>query len=193
MLISVYNNNWLKDKNQVMVSTSMFIDDRLELIEKELGNVDSDISSYKSENLLPDVDAASRMYLSQTSETSKRILEINNQISITNYIRKMLSNENLKDQLLPVNSGVNSINIESQINSYNAMMLRRNSLVANSSEENPLVLDLDENLADLRQVIIASIDNQLVTLNNQLASLQGTEREINQRLAANPSQAKFFS
>jgi capsular exopolysaccharide synthesis family protein len=192
MLIAVYNNNWLKDKNQVMVSTSMFIDDRLELIEKELGNVDSDISSYKSENLLPDVEAVSRMYLSQNSETGKRILEINNQISITTYIRKMLSNEALKDQLLPVNSGVNSSNIESQINSYNAMMLRRNSLVANSSEENPLVLDLDENLADLRQAIIASIDNQLVTLNNQLASLQGTERQINARLAANPSQAKYL-
>ena len=192
MLITVYNNNWLKDKNQIMVSTSMFIDERLELIEKELGNVDSDISSYKSENLLPDVDAASRMYLSQTTETSKHILEINNQISITNYIRKILSNETMKDQLLPVNSGVNSINIESQINSYNAMMLRRNSLVANSSEENPLVLDLDENLSDLRQAIIASIDNQLVTLNNQLASLQGTERRINERLAANPSQAKYL-
>ena len=192
MLIAVYNNNWLKDKNQIMVSTSMFIDDRLELIEKELGNVDSDISSYKSENLLPDVNAASRMYLNQNSETGKRILEINNQISITNYIRKMLSNETLKDQLLPVNSGVNSNYIESQINSYNNMMLRRNSLVANSSEENPLVLDLDESLADLRQAIIASIDNQLVTLNNQLVSLQGTEREINERLAANPSQAKYL-
>jgi capsular exopolysaccharide synthesis family protein len=192
MLITVYNNNWLKDKNQIMVSTSMFIDERLELIEQELGNVDSDISSYKSENLLPDVEAASRMYLTQTSETSKHILEINNQISITSYIRKMLSNETLKDQLLPVNSGVNSINIESQINAYNTMMLRRNSLVANSSEENPLVLDLDENLADMRQAIITSIDNQLVTLNNQLASLQGTARQINERLAANPSQAKYL-
>jgi capsular exopolysaccharide synthesis family protein len=192
MLITVYNNNWLKDKNQIMVSTSMFIDERLELIEQELGNVDSDISSYKSENLLPDVDAASRMYLTQTSETSKRILEINNQISITRYIRNMLINETLKDQLLPVNSGVNSINIESQINAYNTMMLRRNSLVANSSEENPLVLDLDENLADMRQAIITSIDNQLVTLNNQLVSLQGTARQINERLAANPSQAKYL-
>lgn len=192
MLITVYNNNWLKDKNQIMVSTSMFIDDRLELIEKELGNVDSDISSYKSENLLPDVNAASSMYLAQNTETGKRILEINNQISITNYIRKMLSNMILKDQLLPVNSGVNNNYIENQINSYNNMMLRRNSLVANSSEENPLVLDLDESLADLRQAIISSIDNQLVTLNNQLASLQGTEREINQRLAANPSQAKYL-
>ena len=192
MLITVYNNNWLKDKNQIMVSTSMFIDDRLKLIEQELGNVDSDISTYKSENLLPDVNAVSRIYLSENSATSNRILEINNQITITRYIKNMLASDAVKDQLLPVNSGVNSSNIESQINAYNSMMLRRNSLVANSSEENPLVLDLDENLSAMRQAIISSIDNQLVTLNNQLASLQGTERQINERLAANPGQAKYL-
>jgi capsular exopolysaccharide synthesis family protein len=192
MLIAVYNNNWLKDKNQIMVSTSMFIDDRLSLIEQELGNVDSDISTYKSENLLPDVNAVSRIYLSENSATTTRILEINNQISITRYIRNMLAGEMVKDQLLPVNSGINSSNIESQINSYNSMMLRRNSLVANSSEENPLVVDLDKNLAALREAIISSIDNQLVTLDNQLKSLQGTERQISQRLAANPGQAKYL-
>ena len=192
MVIAVYNDNWMKDKNQIMASTSVFIDERLKLIEQELGNVDSDISSYKSEHLLPNVDEVSRMYLSQNSETSKKILDINNQISITNYIRKMLSNETLKNQLLPVNSGINSSNIESQISAYNTMMLRRNSLVANSSEENPMVLDLDESLADMRQAIISSIDNQLVTLNNQLASLQGTERQITARLAANPTQAKYL-
>lgn len=192
MLITVYNNNWLKDKNQIMVSTSMFIDERLKLIEQELGNVDSDISSYKSENLLPDVNAVSRIYLSENSVTSNRIMEINNQVTITRYIKNMLASNAVKDQLLPVNSGINSGNIESQINAYNSMMLRRNSLVANSSEENPLVLDLDENLSAMRQAIISSIDNQLVTLNNQLTSLQGTERQINERLAANPGQAKYL-
>ena len=29
MLISVYNENWVKDKNQIAVSTSMFINERL--------------------------------------------------------------------------------------------------------------------------------------------------------------------
>lgn len=192
MLVAVYNNNWLKDKNRIMVSTSLFIDDRLRLIEQELGDVDKDISSYKSENLLPDVNAVSNIYLSQNTFTSNRILELNNQISVTNYIRKMLINETLKNQLLPVNSGVNSATIESQIGEYNSTMLRRNSLAANSSEENPLVIDLDNNLTAMRQAIISSIDNQLVTLNNQLASLQGTERQINQRLADNPSQARYL-
>ena len=192
MLIAVYNNNWLKDKNQIMLSTSIFINDRLKIIEQELGDVDKDISTYKSENLLPDVDAVSRIYLSENSANATRILEINNRIAITRYIRNMLMSETSKDQLLPVNSGINSPNIESQITTYNTMMLRRNSLVANSSDENPLVLDLDDNLTAMREAIITSIDNELVTLNNQLASLQGTEREITQRLAANPGQAKYL-
>ena len=190
-IIAVYNDNWLKDKNQIMVSTSMFIDERLSLIEQELGNVDSDISSYKSENLLPDVKAVSNIYLSQNTATTNRILEINNQISITNFIKEMLAGELSKNQLLPANSGINN-NIESQISNYNTMMLRRNSLVANSSEENPLVLDLDKNLESMRQAIMSSIDNQLVTLNDQLNSLQGTKYKIDKQLAANPSQAKYL-
>lgn len=192
MLIAVYNGNWIKDKNQVTVSTSRFIDDRLQVIEQELGNVDSDISSYKSENLLPDVQAVSNMYLSQNSEASARITELNNQISITKYIRNYLTNESGNNQLLPANSGLNNNHIESQISAYNTMMLKRNGLVANSSEQNPIVLDLDEKLQAMRRAIISSIDNQLVTLNSQLAIYQGNERMINARLAANPTQAKYL-
>ncbi len=192
MLIAVYNGNWLKDKNQITVSTSRFIDDRLQVIERELGNVDSDISSYKSENLLPDVQAVSNMYLNQNSEASAHITELSNQIAITRYIRNYLTNESGKNQLLPVNSGINNSHIESQISAFNTMMLRRNGLVANSSEQNPIVLDLDEKLTSLRTAIITSIDNQLATLNSQLATYQGTERMINARLAANPTQAKYL-
>lgn len=78
-LISVYNENWVKDKNQIAVSTSMFINERLGVIEGELGNVDDDISSYKSEHLLPDVQAAASMYMAQASEANASIKELNNQ------------------------------------------------------------------------------------------------------------------
>ena len=64
-VIAVYNENWIKDKNQIAVSTSAFISDRLGVIEQELGNVDENISSYKSEHLLPDVQAAASMYMAQ--------------------------------------------------------------------------------------------------------------------------------
>ena len=50
-IIAVYRKNWLDDKNQMTVSTSRFITERLGVIEHELGDVDKDISSFKSANL----------------------------------------------------------------------------------------------------------------------------------------------
>ncbi len=192
MLISVYNENWVKDKNQIAVSTSMFINERLGVIERELGNVDEDISSYKSEHLLPDVQAASSMYMAQNSATNAQILALNNQLYMTRYIRNYLANDANRTQLLPANSGIESANIESQIAEYNKQLLQRNSLVANSSAENPLVVDMDQALTSMRGAIIRSIDNQIVTLNSQIKSLRQTEQQTTSRIAANPTQAKYL-
>lgn len=191
-IISVYNENWVKDKNQIAVSTSMFIDDRLEIIEKELGTVDENISSYKSEHLLPDVQSASSMYMSQSSEISNRLLALNNQLYMTRYIRNYLTNEANHNALLPANSGVESSGIESQIAEYNTCLLQRNSLVASSSESNPLVVDLDKTLAAMREAIVTSIDNQLITLQTQINTLQQSEKQTTERIAANPDQAKYL-
>lgn len=117
-LIEVYNEKWIQDKNQIAVSTSQFIGDRLGVIENELGHVDENISSYKSEHLLPDVQAASNLYLTQSAENKKELLTLNNQLSTTRYIRRELNNKQM-NQPLPANSGIGSTNIESQISEYN--------------------------------------------------------------------------
>ena len=191
-VIAVYNENWIKDKNQVAVSTSMFINERLGVIERELGNVDESISSYKSENLLPDVQAAASMYMEQSSETSAQILALNTQLSMARYIRNYLTGSVADNQLIPANSGIESQGIEKQISEYNTMQLRRNDLVANSSEKNPLAVDMDRSLRNMRSAIVTSIDNHIATLTTQIGNLQQSERQTTQRIAANPSQGKYL-
>ncbi len=191
-LISVYNENWVKDKNQIAVSTSMFINERLGVIERELGNVDDDISSYKSEHLIPDVQAASNLYMTQGSQANIEQTKVQNQLYMTRYVRSYLTNDSNRYQLLPANSGIESSSIENQIAEYNRQLLQRNSLVANSSTSNPLVVDMDAALAAMRSAIITSIDNQIVTLNAQIRSLQQTERQATSRIASNPTQAKYL-
>ena len=192
MLVAVYNENWVADKNQIAVSTSMFINERLGVIEQELTDVDSDISNYKSQNLIPDVKAASSMYMTQSNAINGEIQELNNELYMTQYIRESLSEEDSSDKVLPTNSGISSANIESQIRDYNEKLLRRNNLVAASSESNSLVVELDNSLASLRQAIITSLDNQELALKNQISSLQRTERQATARIAANPTQAKYL-
>lgn len=189
-VISVYNENWMADKNQIANSTSMFINERLALIEQELGNVDENIASYKSQHQLPDVQAAANLFMTQSSELSAEIANLNTQLSIARYIRNSLSNPTSKNQLLPANSGIESRGIESQISEYNTMLLRRNDLVASSSETNPLVVDLDQSLNNLRSAIISSIDNQINMLNTQLGAVQARAQQTSARISANPTQGK---
>lgn len=191
-LITIYNENWIQDKNQIAVSTSLFINERLKVIEQELGSVDKDISTYRSENLLVDEKAASGLYLTEGNKLSNEILAVNNQLYMARYIKKYLVNPANINSVLPANSGIENANIATQINTYNTQLLQRNSLVANSSEQNPLVVDMDHTLTAMRQAIVTSIDNELVVLNEQLRSLQRTESKNISRLAAGPTQAKYL-
>lgn len=191
-LISVYNEEWIRDKNQITVSTSMFITDRLGVLERELGDVDSDISSYKSSNLLPDAEKVSELYLEQSQEVKNQLLMLGTQISMARYIRDYLTGGKNRNQLLPANSGLESTGIEAQISEYNALQLRRNNLVANSSEQNPLIVDLDQALAAMREAIVTSIDNLVISLNTRKNELERSEQRTTARIAANPDQAKYL-
>ena len=190
-LIEVYNEKWIQDKNQIAVSTSQFIGDRLSVIESELGNVDENIAGYKSEHLLPDVQAASSLYLSQSAENKKELLALNSQLSTAQYIRRELNNKELS-QLLPSNSGIANVNIESQIGEYNTMVLDRNRLIANSSEKNPLAKDMANSLQSMQRTIIQSVDNLIVSLNTQIRSIRQQEAATTSQLASNPNQAKYL-
>lgn len=189
-LIGIYNENWIRDKNQIAISTSNFINDRLGVIEGELGIVDSDISTYKSENLVPDVEAAASMYMTQSQQTQAEILDVSNQLSMARYIRSYLTAEGNRDKLLPASTGLRSNSVLSLISEYNEKLLQRNSLVIKSSDKNPLVIQLDEQLNAQRQAVISSIDNEIISLDTQLKSLRGSEAKTMSRIASNPTQAK---
>lgn len=190
-LIEVYNEKWIQDKNQIAVSTSRFIGERLGVIENELGHVDENISNYKSEHLLPDVQAASSLYMSQSAENKKEIQTLTNQLATAQFIRRELGGKEM-NQPLPTNSGIANVNIESQIGEYNKMVLERNRLIANSSEKNPLVKDLGNSMQSMKRTILQSVDNLIVSLNTQIRSIRQQEATTTQQLASNPSQAKYL-
>lgn len=191
-LISVYNEYWISDKNQVAVSTSNFINERLGVIEGELGHVDSDISSYKSENLIPDVDVASTLYMGESQRISQEIMGLKNQLQMTRYIRNYLSADNDNTKLLPIPSEVENVDVKSQLSNYNDLILQRNSLVAKSSEKNPLVISIDEQLTSIRSVILKSIDNSITALQSQISSLNNAQVSTTSKIASNPTQAKHL-
>lgn len=191
-LISVYNENWVKDRNQRTVSTNEFIKDRLAVIEQELGNVEQNISDYKSEHLMPNVEAVGSMALGQANAAEQQSTALNNQIYMVRYVRDFLTQGIHDNELLPSNTGINNTTIESQITHYNDVLMRRNSHLANSSLQNPLVKDLDADLAVMRSTILQGLDNEMTKLNQQKRSVQSTYGQAVAKIASNPGSAKYL-
>ena len=138
-LIAIYNEDVINDKNQITVNTSDFINDRLIIIEKELGNVDSHIESFKRENQLTDIVSETGMYLKESSEYSREGLSLENQLTLARYIRSYLVDPSKEAELIPANTGISDSNVESQIGEYNALLLKRDRLVSSSSNRNPVL------------------------------------------------------
>lgn len=192
LIINVYNENWVADRNMVSLSTSGFIKDRLATLEAELSNVDNEISNFKSRNLIPDVNAVSTMYMSLSAETTHALQDLDNQLAVSNYVRSSLRDVNRNRQLIPMATSIGNNAISSQINEYNKALLTRNNMAANSSDENPLVKDLDKSLDAMRNAISVSMDNQITSLETQINNLRSSEIKNAEKIAANPEQAKYL-
>ena len=188
-IINIYNENWVKNRNQISISTNEFIKERLAVIENELGSVDKDIAGYKSANAMPDVGAVAAQAMGEQAAADQQRQMLNNQLYMLRYVRNYVTDPNRAKQLLPASTGIGNPAVEAQIATYNEKLLERNNLVANSSEQNPLVGDLDVALDNLKGAIVNSLDNTHATLNAQLTAVQSIHSQAIGKLSANPQQA----
>ena len=189
-LIAVYNEDAIEDKNRITVNTSEFIAERLVIIEQELGSVDADIETFKREHQLTDITSETGMYLQNTSQFRKEGLSLENQLSVAQYIRNYLSDPQKALDLIPANT-ITDMTVEQQISAYNEMLLKRDNLIRNSSDKNPVVMDLNNSLSAMKQTIIRSVDNLIASLRISIKNVQAQEDQLQRRIAAVPSQQKY--
>lgn len=189
-LVGVYNEMWIKDRNVKTSNTDKFIKERLSFIEQELGDVEQSISVWKSENLMLNVSDAGSFAQSQVNEAEKSLQQINDQIFMTRYIRDYLTDGRHDHQLLPANSGITNSNIEKLIGEYNTVLLKRNNHLANSSLQNPLVKDLDDQLETMRGSILQSLDYELTMLQSKASSVRSQRSQAVSKIATNPEKAQ---
>lgn len=192
-IISVYNDLSLEDKNQITANASRFISDRLAIVERELGNVDDSIASFKTLHHITDLDRVSDLYLSQQSQSEADILRLSNQRAMAVFILDLLRDKGSEYQLLPTNSGINNVVAEAQIKEHNdRVLLLRNSLQS-TTKRNPLIRRMEGEIAELRRNILTTIENQVKTLDIQLQALTGYSDEAGSKIASNPGQMMYLT
>ena len=111
----------IDDKNRISVNTANFINERLIIIEQELGGVESQIAAFKSHNRLTDIASQTGTFMEASSRYQQEGVAIEGQLALTNYIRDYLVDPTKSNELIPSNTGISDVNIEGQISQYNAV------------------------------------------------------------------------
>ncbi len=189
-MVEIYNQDWIKDKNRVSAATNEFIDERLAVIETELGGVDNNILSYKSKTMVPDLEESAKLNMHTSSQLDNEIMTAVNQMQMSQYLKEYITNPANANSVIPVNTGTGSNQLEVQISNYNQTLLARNNVEASTSANNPLVQDYDAQLKGQREAVIRAVNAQVEATRRAVLNMEAQKNKVKANLAEGPQQAK---
>ena len=189
-LLEAYKQSIIADKNLLAQSTADFIDDRIALISKELGDVERELAQFKQGSNIVDVTQNAQAFLNQSTSARQRTVQLQAQQATINYLVDHIRSHSEGNSLIPSMSGVADVGIQTQISKYNELMLQRNRLVENSGENSLNIKEMDANLREMKQAILLSLKGFSSSVDLQVRQAQREENELKQTLSSVPQKEK---
>ncbi|MGE8553808.1 MAG: GumC family protein [Chryseobacterium jejuense] len=190
-LVRVYNNDAISDKNSESQKTKDFIDDRINLISKELGQVENEKERFKSSNQITDLSTEAKINLETSAEARAKQIELESQLELTSALIDFMGRQN-NTQVLPSNVGLNNTTASTNISAYNQLVLERNRLLENATPQNPLIIDLNKQISSLRGSVMESLVKNRTGLQLAKNQYQGEQNNISSKITKIPAQEKMF-
>lgn len=166
-LINATHNAQIKDKQEIYTLSIDFINDRLITIKNEIDSLSFQTIGFKSDNLIFSADAQTSTALNSISTINEERFMLETQKALAELIRKNL--EGQEDySLLPSNIGLTNGNVNELVLSYNEMILNRKNLLAGATTKNPMIIEINKQLNDLKKNIFTSINNYILSIDTSL-------------------------
>lgn len=190
-LVESYNNDAINDKNSESKKTKDFIDERITIIANELGEVESEKERFKVANNITDIPTEAQINLGSSASSRARLLDVETQLQVANDLIGYM-NKSGGNQTLPSSVGLGNPLAAANITAYNQLILERNKLLENATPQNPLVIDLNKQIANLRASVMDALVKTRVTLQVTKNQIEGEQNSIASKIRKIPAQEKLF-
>ncbi len=190
-LVKKYNDRAIKLKDALTKSTSEFVDKRLTIISDDLENIDLNVESIKTRYRLSDVASTTGLNMQTGQEVENQIVQANAQLEKIGYIKDYVSTKG-ENELIPVDVGVADNNVSSSVSQYNQLVMQKKRLLENSTEKNPIVINVNKQLKDLKSNINQGLNNLESSQKISLDALKRQDALINSRIYSAPRQERQY-
>lgn len=191
-LVEVYNEEGNNDKNEVAAKTAEFIDERIRIINKELGTTESQLASFKQRAGVVDIAADASQAAGEQANYERAYAENEVQISLVNHLKNHILSEKSQYEVIPANIGLNNSDLNTVVQNYNQMLIERKRLLRTSHEDNPAVQSLNASIEVMRNSVMGAIQTAEKGLLINRQALQAQTRKYAGKVSDAPVQEKEY-
>ena len=191
-ILEEFNRQGIKEKNIEAENTARFIDERMGLVYQELHLSEERIEVYKKANNLTDIETEARIMLEQNGSFKEKMLETETQYSVIKIIEEFLADPANRYSLIPFSVGLSDNSAVEAIQKYNEIVLERMKLLNTSSEDNPSVLFLNNQLDATRKNVVSTVKNIKEGIKVAISDFRKQEENFLARIKGMPTQEREF-
>ena len=191
-LVVCYNQDVLDEKSKVVLKTSDFIRERMEVVNQELSTTESEIANFKQKSGLTDISADAQLLLQESAKYEQLRIENQTQIRLVEFLRDYIHNPANANEVIPANVGLQEEKLTTAIDAYNNLLAERRRLLRTSSESNPAVINLNDGIQTLQKSIQTTVASTLKGLQIAQNDLERQMRQFTDRINSAPQQEKEY-
>jgi tyrosine-protein kinase Etk/Wzc len=189
-LMVEYQKLNVEDKRQMASQTISFINERLNIITKELGDVEKDLQKYKQEKGITNLQSQSELYVGGQVDVENNIRGQEVKKTILRYLQEYIANDSNQNVVVPTTLGISEPTLLQQVSQYNELQLRRESSLRTTTASNPVIKTIDVQAQKLRSNLLETLRNLLSQTDLEVANLRLRNQQYNASIASVPIREK---
>ena len=191
-LVAIYNQDANDEKNEVAEKTAEFIEERIGIINAELGAAENQLATFKQQAGLTDLSSDAQLALQENSKYEQLRVENATQIQLVEFLKAYINQEENANEVLPANVGLKDQNLSTVIEQYNTMIIERKRLLRTSSESNPAIINMNTGIEAMRRSVQTTVESVLKGLYITKADIDKQTSKFEARINKAPQQEKEF-
>lgn len=172
-LLEEYMERNLEQKNLVSENTVKFIDEQLIDIEEALNKAEIDLQTFQEGNEFMDLSAQSKETFDQLKDIEKRRAELELSVkyyeNLLDYIQKNI--DDINKLVVPSAMGIQDQMLNKLVLDLVALSSEKSKQLTTSTEKNPIVQNLDEQIYQTKKRLLENIENMINNTNVTIAEL----------------------
>ncbi|WP_373708264.1 GumC family protein [Kaistella sp.] len=177
----------VNDKNLEAQNTQDFINERLTIITDDLSGIEGEKERFKRTNQITNLETQANLAVGTAESSTKEILTQSMQLDLVNSVLSASAG----NQLLPSGMGLPS-GAETAISEYNNLMLTRNRVLKQATGENPAVIEMNKQIASLKNLIRQNLIESRENLQLQMGQSKALLNQAKGSISKYPTQEKIF-